>query len=325
MPRSLSLFLSILLIFSSSIHLFAQQPDTLIKKLDSLRIKTDSVGQINVINKDAYNQTTAITPRAYFILLGSNFKQQATKPFHMNGHDWRNVGIGALVIGAFGFSDEPVQKYVLDLRNRNPSIGKVSKFVTNTGGPYEVITLSLMAGYGIIFKKEKFKTTSLLASQSYITSGVFMTLIKGLTGRQRPFVYHPNQVEAEPKFHGPFHSPFVDINGKKIGSSFPSGHTAGAFAAATVFAKEYRNKPWVKVLAYGSASLIGASRITENKHWVSDVLAGAALGFFSGNQVVNNYHRYATLQNEKRKKGSVTFNLNFDMGVLMPSVIYTFR
>jgi len=305
--------------------LSAQQPDTLIKKLDSARSKTDTAGQKNIIKQEAYNATTSINARTYFVLLASNTKQQFSKPFHMQPKDWKRFGIGVAVIAPFFFADEPVQKYVVDLTDNNPSMGKVSKFITNMGGPYEAVTLSLMAGYGIIFKKEKIKTTALLASQSYLISGAIQTVVKILTGRQRPFVYNPDQVEAEPKFHGPFHPPFKDANGKTITSSFPSGHTTGAFAAATVFAMEYRDRPAVKIIAYGSASLIGLSRITENKHWTTDVLVGTALGILSGRQVVNNYHRYAEIKNAEKKKGIVSFNISYQSGVILPQIIYTFR
>lgn len=305
--------------------LSAQQPDTLIKKLDSLKVKADTSGQKNVIRREAYNETTRIDFGTYFTLLASDAKQQFTKPFHMQGKDWTRLGIGAVIIGGFALTDESVQKFVIKLRDRNPWVHDVSRFVTNTGGPYEAITLGLMATYGVIFKNEKFKTTALLASQSYITSAAIQSVLKTITGRQRPYVYHPDQVEVEPKFHGPFHSTFRDANGKRLSSSFPSGHTTGAFAAATVFAMEYGDRPLVPVIAYTSASLIGLSRITENKHWVSDVLAGAALGLLSGRQVVNNYHRFAAIRNASKKKGSLSFSINYDMGVVLPELVYTFR
>ena len=320
--KGMIVFAGILLSFNIS----AQQPDTLIKKLDSLRAKTDTTGQKNIIKQEAYNENTKINFETYFTLLASDAKQQFTKPFHMRGKDWTRLGIGAAIIGAFAMTDEPVQQFMIKLRDRNEWVHDVSKFVTNTGGPYEAITLGLMATYGVVFKNEKLKTTALLASQSYITSAAIQTILKAISGRQRPFVYDPDHIEAEPTFHGPFHSPFRDINGKRISSSFPSGHTAGAFAAATVFAMEYRDRPLVPIIAYGSASLIGFSRITENKHWVSDVLAGAALGLLSGRQVVNNYHRFAAIRNARdKKRGSVSFNINYQMGVVLPEVVYTFR
>ncbi|HYK55423.1 MAG TPA: phosphatase PAP2 family protein, partial [Flavisolibacter sp.] len=138
-----------------------------------------------------------------------------------------------------------------------------------------------------------------------------------------PSFYDPNTV-AKPTFKGPF-AKSTDYTGAKANSSFPSGHTTVAFAAATVYALEYKEKPWVPLLCYTSASLIGLSRITENKHWLTDVLAGAALGYLTGRQVVNNYHRYASLKAPKQKKGEVSINIQYTQGVVMPGVVYRFR
>jgi membrane-associated phospholipid phosphatase len=80
----------------------------------------------------------------------------------------------------------------------------------------------------------------------------------------------------------------------------------------------------VPVLAYGAASLIGLSRISENKHWISDVFAGAAIGYLSGRLVVNNYHRYAKLKSPGQKKNSLSFNLQYNNGVIMPGMVYRF-
>jgi hypothetical protein len=87
---------------------------------------------------------------------------------------------------------------------------------------------------------------------------------------------------------------------------------------------EYKDTKWAPILAYSASSLIGLSRIMQNAHWASDVLVGAALGFLCGRQVVNNYHRYAKLQNEK-KKSSLSFNLNYMNGVLLPGIVYSFN
>lgn len=62
--------------------------------------------------------------------------------------------------------------------------------------------------------------------------------------------------------------------------SFPSGHTAVSFAAATYLAK--RNGAAYGIPAYVLASYVGYSRIQAKKHWVSDVLAGAGIGVASG-------------------------------------------
>ena len=305
----------------------AQQPDTLIKKLDSLSQKTDSAGgQINNINEDAYNYATKINVPTYFILLGSDLKQQVSAPFHLTKRDWLRVGIFAGTIGTLALFDEPIQRTALKFRNKSQTVRSVSKYVTNFGGAYEGYTLAALGLYGVVFKNEKVKTTTLLATQAYITGAATFTVLKFLTGRQRPNTYDPTKKETEPTFHGPFYKPGYDVNGNRISStSFPSGHTTVAFAAATVYAMEYRDIPFIPVLAYSAASLIGISRITENRHWATDVLAGAALGFLTGRQVVNNYHRYAKLKAPTQKKNTVTFTLQYQYNTVMPGLVYRFN
>jgi membrane-associated phospholipid phosphatase len=318
-------FITVILL---SIHttLFSQQPDTLIRKLDSLSIKTDSAGgQVNNIEQKAYNENTKINFNTYFILLGSDFKQQITAPFHLTKKDWLTVGKFGVVAVTVGLADERIQRFALEQRTRSKSLRTVSSYVTNLGAQYEIITLAGLGAYGLIFKNEKIRTTTLLASQAYITSTAMHYLIKGVTGRQRPSYINPEQLKAEPTFRGPFRKPFTNQGGERISSSFPSGHTTLAFSAATVYAMEYRDKPWVGIISYSVASLVGVSRITENKHWSSDVLAGAALGHLCGRQVVNNYHRYAKLKAPGQKKNTVSFNMQYNYGKLMPGVVYTFR
>jgi len=69
-------------------------------------------------------------------------------------------------------------------------------------------------------------------------------------------------------------------SGKK--NSFPSGHTAQAFTAATFLAKEYGYKSvWISIGAYTTATTVGVFRMLNNRHWISDVLVGAGIGILS--------------------------------------------
>jgi membrane-associated phospholipid phosphatase len=64
--------------------------------------------------------------------------------------------------------------------------------------------------------------------------------------------------------------------------SFPSGHTSTAFVAAEFLHQEYKDQSvWISVGGYTMASLIGVARIYNNKHWLSDVVAGAGIGILS--------------------------------------------
>ena len=65
-------------------------------------------------------------------------------------------------------------------------------------------------------------------------------------------------------------------------NSFPSGHTASAFMAATMLHKEYGHlSPWVSVGAYSVATFTGISRQLNNRHWASDVMVGAGIGILA--------------------------------------------
>ena len=66
-------------------------------------------------------------------------------------------------------------------------------------------------------------------------------------------------------------------------NSFPSGHTATAFMAATILHKEYglTRSLWYSVGGYTVATGIAAFRVMNNRHWVSDVLTGAGIGILS--------------------------------------------
>lgn len=312
----------LLLILFAPATVLGQKTDSLVKKLDSLEKKADSTGhQSNNVQPSAYNDITSINVPVYFTLLWSDYKQQFTAPFHQTSKDWLKVAGFAGAIAALTTVDEPIQQFALDLKNQHKPVRSFSKYVSNTGGVFEAYTLAAFATWGWVFKKEKMKTTTLLATQAYLTSAAVSTVGKFLAGRQRPAVFNPDQVETEPTFHGPFAKLGRDKDGHKLNSSFPSGHTTLAFAAATVYAMEYKDKPWVPILSYSAASLMGLSRIAQNMHWTTDVLAGAMLGYLSGRQVVNNYHRYAKIQNTKLKN-KVSFNFGYFQGNMLAGLSY---
>jgi len=62
--------------------------------------------------------------------------------------------------------------------------------------------------------------------------------------------------------------------------SFPSGHTSVSFAAAATLEKRYGWKAGLPALAV--ASFVGLARVQADKHYVHDVVAGAAIGSISG-------------------------------------------
>ena len=61
--------------------------------------------------------------------------------------------------------------------------------------------------------------------------------------------------------------------------SFPSGHSAVAFTGAELMRIEYGN--WVGLAGYAVATTVGILRLYNNRHWLNDILGGAAIGILS--------------------------------------------
>jgi len=77
--------------------------------------------------------------------------------------------------------------------------------------------------------------------------------------------------------------PLRDDGTRASGFAFPSGHSAGTFAAATVL-QQHLGWKWA-VPTYSIASYVAMSRLIDDRHWASDVTAGAALGIIVGRSV----------------------------------------
>ncbi len=119
-----------------------------------------------------------------------------------------------------------------------------------------------------------------------IVFGLLLTnAIKVGAGRQRPYVNRDK----------PHNFGFMRGWKQEQYRSFPSGHTLIAFAAAAAVTEETRrwwpNAVWyIGTGMYGGATLVGLSRMYNNRHWASDVMIGGLIGTFAGLKVVK-YHR----------------------------------
>ncbi len=224
---------------------------------------TRSPGNESLLSKD------------YWRLLRQDVQEVFTAPAHWDASDWlvfSGVTAGIVTVGVF---DEDLQKAVQ--RNRTRTTDDIFKAVQPFGAEYSIAMLGGFYLGGEIFKDPKAKAVALDGlSASLIASGLIDLPLKYTFGRNRPM-----------KDHGAFR--FEPFSGN---DSFPSGHSTQAFAVATVIAEHY-DSVFIKVGSYGVASMVGYARINGNRHWTSDVLAGAALGTFVGHVVVhfNQHHR----------------------------------
>lgn len=109
---------------------------------------------------------------------------------------------------------------------------------------------------------------------SLLGAGLAVTTLKYTFGRARP---------SEAGFGADPH--FFNRN-----ASFPSGHTAQAFGIATVIAENYgSDHTWVPWVAYGTASMVGWQRVYGKHHNPTDVIAGAAIGYYTAQWVMRRH------------------------------------
>lgn len=138
---------------------------------------------------------------------------------------------------------------------------------------------------------ERLQDISGHALQGAVAAGLAATAIKFLAGRHRPSSGH----DAD------HFSPF-----RPGDTSFPSGHTALAFGIASALGSEFHG-PWDDVAFYGLATLTGLARINDNRHWASDVAAGAVVGILAGRWATRGHRRLPI----SAGPGGVGFSITF--------------
>jgi len=124
---------------------------------------------------------------------------------------------------------------------------------------------------------KKARETGFLGAAAIGHSQLVTLGLKTMSQRERPFEFRANGSGGLGFFKG--------------GDSFPSGHSSSSFAVATVFAYEYgKEHKWVPYVSYGVASLVSASRLSAQKHWMSDIFVGGTMGFLIGRYVYKVHH-----------------------------------
>ena len=164
--------------------------------------------------------------------------------------------IVAGVTGVGAFFDDDVQSY-FGAERRAPWLGDAGE---QLGKPYIIVPMAL-ALYGagrLDHRHQRFRDATYDIAQLTVVAAAYTTVLKYATQRKRP--------DGSDKL------------------AFPSGHTSNAFAWATIGAHYYGWK--VAVPGYAVAGLVGVSRMEKNAHYLSDVLAGAGLGYLSARAVI---------------------------------------
>jgi membrane-associated phospholipid phosphatase len=177
----------------------------------------------------------------------------------------RNLWFGAATIAGLALS-VPIDENVKDRFPEFSDRGKpVADFVRPLGST-NVIGVTLVAGWaaGKVFHSPTLERASVRSGIAIIAAGTVAEGLKIAIGRARP--------NDEPEHPYRF-KPFSGNN------SFPSGHATIAFAAATAISRE-TDARWAPWITYPTAAVVCWSRLRDNKHWLSDVVAGAAVGYW---------------------------------------------
>jgi membrane-associated phospholipid phosphatase len=151
--------------------------------------------------------------------------------------------------------------------------------VLNYGGRPQY-ALALLGGAwtaGELSRRSELADAALHVTAALAAGGVANGALKYSVGRERP------STTADPLRFRP-------LNGRNRWQSFPSGHAVVVFSLASAVSEEAR-RPWVTALAYGGAAMVGWSRVYDDKHWASDVAAGALVGILAGRSTVRLLHR----------------------------------
>jgi membrane-associated PAP2 superfamily phosphatase len=232
--------------------------------------------------------------KGYFPSLIKDFEEQITSPFKLKTNQLLMTGAAIGITVALFHVDGEIDEWARVQKQKHNWINKSSPVITKFGGNWGVYSVIATGVLSAVCKDEKGVQTSLLATQAMITSGVWVNIIKILTGRERPLADYTFSKSEGGAWYGPFADWDQDLAVRKPISSFdsfPSGHTATAFSIATVFATQYKDIKVIPVICYSAATLVGISRLTEHEHWASDVFVGGIIGYLCGKQVVNHYNK----------------------------------
>ena len=209
-------------------------------------------------------------------------KQYFTAPIRWDAGDWMQFRVSVAAIGvAHAFDGSTRTHFVRNIQD--PVSGK-DLHSTRDALPAAALVAGTFVYATVLDDQDGYSET-----RAMLEAGAFSAasgeILKLAAGRKRPYdTASPNEWRAG-------------------GDSFPSVHSSAAFAIGAVFAEsgndEYR---WIRRIAgYGIATATSYIRVHDNVHWLSDTVAGAALGIATAQFVLHrqdsgSHTRRGTLQ-----------------------------
>ena len=213
----------------------------------------------------------------WFEQLGDDGRSLLGAPLRWDSRTWKRVGLACGAVAILMAADGAARERLVTGPYRTPQ--NALDLVGPLGQEYSWAVLAGFYGAGRVTGNERAMAVAQDGLKaSLIAAGIVTPAIQALAGRARPD---------------------TDGGGRTFlsgGSSFPSGHTTQAFALAGVIAS-HDARWWVDLVAYALASGVGWSRIANDAHFLSDVVAGALIGVSVGRAVVRmNDERRITIE-----------------------------
>src|SRR5437763_367503 len=170
------------------------------------------------------------------------------------------VGASAILVAiVWRFADAPITAFAERMQTSN--VEDAIRIANRFGGgmnPAMVVVFFLAAG--VVYRTRRWIAYGVAMALAGAAAGVSVQIVKYTAGRTRPELWL-----------GPFH------HARAAATSFPSGHTVGAFALAGVLMLASPSRT-MRIVALLLALSVAVSRVLAFRHWTSDVLASAVIG-----------------------------------------------
>lgn len=217
--------------------------------------------------------TAKAVHQGYLLSCWRDSRDLVVFPAHLIKRDtWFIAGGTALTASSFLLDEKVYQKWAgQGLKSQGRDWIRYS--LTPWGNGLYPVSLALITyGIGAARANEDLKWLSLFQVKTIGIAALASRVPKWLLQRHRPG-------DDTPPDHWRWEGPFGGISGY---DAFPSGHSFISFAWASATAAATPGRPWLHVGLYGVATLTTASRVYSGKHWVSDAVGGAVMGYALG-------------------------------------------
>ncbi len=198
------------------------------------------------------------------------------QPLQWQRKQWLHVGaVTALTLASMPM-DNDIRTEVLEWRGEKNHILMQAGRWAGLGYPTVLLSAGLYT-VGSLRDNPELQTTGTLILDAFLTGGLTTVVLKVIIGRHRPYLNDGPNAYTPP--------------GKTIPHrALPSGHSVLGWLTFGVLAKQ-TDKVLLKATYYTSAGLISFSRIYHDKHWFSDTLLGAFIGYGAAEFVTSRAER----------------------------------